>query len=161
MSEQRSAVRNDLETRSDRSVTSRPLVLVVAQDMLDQYGPHDSKLSSLDSALKDAVQMVRVSDQRITYLRKMHALLLLKRCGDYGIRQPLHSLLQRRIEQRCSARGRSSSAPPGASQVGSSPAASARPTPAHAQCKACCLSAEALRIRCCRRQKRRKVSGRW
>jgi hypothetical protein len=53
---------------------------VVAQDMLDQYGPHDSKLSSLDSALKDAVQMVRVSDQRITYLRKMHALLLLKRC---------------------------------------------------------------------------------
>ena len=49
--------------------------------MLDQYGPHDSKLASLDSALKDAVQMVRVSDQRITYLRKMHALLLLKRCA--------------------------------------------------------------------------------
>lgn len=49
------------------------------QDMLDQYGPQDSKLHGLDSALKDAVQMVRVSDQRISYLRKMHALLLLKR----------------------------------------------------------------------------------
>ena len=49
------------------------------QEMLDQYGPQDSKLLSLDSALKDAVQMVKVSDQRITYLRKMHALLLLKR----------------------------------------------------------------------------------
>ena len=49
--------------------------------MLDQYGPQDSKLHGLDSALKDAVQMVRVSDQRISYLRKMHALLLLKRCG--------------------------------------------------------------------------------
>ena len=49
--------------------------------MLDQYGAHDSRLAGLDSALKDAVQMVRVSDQRITYLRKMHALLLLKRCA--------------------------------------------------------------------------------
>ena len=53
--------------------------------MLDQYGPQDSKLHGLDSALKDAVQMVRVSDQRISYLRKMHALLLLKRCG------PIHT----------------------------------------------------------------------
>ena len=49
--------------------------------MLDQYCAHDSRLAGLDSALKDAVQMVRVSDQRITYLRKMHALLLLKRCA--------------------------------------------------------------------------------
>ena len=60
-----------------------------AQDMLDQYGAHDSKLASLDSALKDAVQMVRVSDQRITYLRKMHALLLLKRC-DSALALPRH-----------------------------------------------------------------------
>ena len=52
--------------------------------MLDQYGAHDSRLAGLDSALKDAVQMVRVSDQRITYLRKMHALLLLKRCAVLG-----------------------------------------------------------------------------
>ncbi len=52
--------------------------------MLDQYGAHDSRLAGLDSALKDAVQMVRVSDQRITYLRKMHALLLLKRCARVG-----------------------------------------------------------------------------
>lgn len=54
----------------------------VERDMLDQYGPQDSKLHGLDSALKDAVQMVRVSDQRISYLRKMHALLLLKRVKE-------------------------------------------------------------------------------
>ncbi len=59
--------------------------------MLDQYGAHDSRLAGLDSALKDAVQMVRVSDQRITYLRKMHALLLLKRCAVHRDAEALDS----------------------------------------------------------------------
>lgn len=48
--------------------------------MLDQYSGRDRGIHKLDSALQDAVQMVRVSDERISYLRKMHALLLLKRC---------------------------------------------------------------------------------
>lgn len=50
--------------------------------MLDQYSGSNDKLRGLDSALKDAVEMVRVSDQRINYLRKMHALLLLKRVKE-------------------------------------------------------------------------------
>ncbi len=49
------------------------------QAMLDQYSGRDRGIHKLDSALKEAVQMVRVSDERISYLRKMHALLLLKR----------------------------------------------------------------------------------
>lgn len=53
---------------------------VHVQAMLDQYSGRDRGIHKLDSALKDAVQMVRVSDERISYLRKMHALLLLKRC---------------------------------------------------------------------------------
>lgn len=48
--------------------------------MLEQYSGENRGLRNLDAALRDAVQMVQVSDQRITYLRKMHALLLLKRC---------------------------------------------------------------------------------
>ena len=47
--------------------------------MLDQYSGRDRGIHKLDSALKDAVQMVKVSDERISYLRKMHAQLLLKR----------------------------------------------------------------------------------
>lgn len=50
--------------------------------MLSQYSTKDRGIHKLDSALKDAVQMVRVSDERISYLRKMHAQLLLKRVKD-------------------------------------------------------------------------------
>ena len=50
------------------------------QAMLHQYSGRDKEMHKLDDALQDAVQMVRVSDERISYLRKMHALLLLKRC---------------------------------------------------------------------------------
>jgi hypothetical protein len=48
--------------------------------MLEQYSGENRGLRNLDAALRDAVQMVQVSDQRITYLRKMHALLLLRKC---------------------------------------------------------------------------------
>jgi len=54
--------------------------LIPSQAMLDQYSGENRGLQNLDSALRDAVQMVQVSDQRITYLRKMHALLLLRKC---------------------------------------------------------------------------------
>lgn len=49
--------------------------------MLEQYSGENRGLRNLDAALRDAVQMVQVSDQRITYLRKMHALLLLRKCA--------------------------------------------------------------------------------
>lgn len=57
-----------------------PFSRLCPQAMLDQYSGENRGLRNLDSALRDAVQMVQVSDQRITYLRKMHALLLLRKC---------------------------------------------------------------------------------
>lgn len=59
--------------------TTAKLLPEFVQDMLSQYSGKDRGIHKLDSALKDAVQMVRVSDERISYLRKMHAQLLLKR----------------------------------------------------------------------------------
>lgn len=57
--------------------------LCCVQAMLEQYSGENRGLRNLDAALRDAVQMVQVSDQRITYLRKMHALLLLRKCAAF------------------------------------------------------------------------------
>jgi hypothetical protein len=54
------------------------------QAMLEQYSGENRGLRNLDAALRDAVQMVQVSDQRITYLRKMHALLLLRKWAAFS-----------------------------------------------------------------------------
>jgi len=67
---------NDDEFRANLELTPQE------RAMLDQYSGRDRGIHKLDSALKDAVQMVRVSDERISYLRKMHALLLLKRVKE-------------------------------------------------------------------------------
>ena len=62
-----------------RQGLSHWFLAVILQAMLESYGGHDRGLRGLDAALNEAAQMVAVSNQRIGDLRKMHALMLLKR----------------------------------------------------------------------------------
>lgn len=56
------------------SMTSEPCL----QAMLDQFSSEDRRFRELDSALSDAMQLMRMSDARVHNLRKMHAMVLLQ-----------------------------------------------------------------------------------